>query len=158
MFFSGLASISGAFLRKLGGLPSVSSLRNEKALAVIFLVVAGLAGGGVPKAVQARPQVESGHAQTVVSLASLPRQAQETQQSILAGGPFAYSKDGSVFGNRERVLPTRPRGHYREYTVATPGARNRGAQRIVCGGGQMKAPEVCFYTADHYRTFRRIER
>ena len=162
MFFSDLASMSGTFLRNLSGSPSVGFLHTGKAIAVISLVVAGLISGGVTKAVQARPNVESGvesgSVLATVSLASLPRQAQETQRLILVGGPFPYSKDGSVFGNRERVLPRQPRGHYREYTVTTPGARNRGAQRIVCGGEQTKAPEACFYTADHYSTFRRIER
>ena len=72
------------------------------------------------------------------------------------GGPFAYPKDGMVFGNRERALPFRPRGYYREYTVTSPGARDRGGRRIVCGGDEAKAPETCFYTADHYTSFRRI--
>lgn len=154
--------MSGTFLRNLGGSPNVGFLRTGRAIAVVSLVVAGLAGGGVSKAVHARPNVgsgvESGDALSTVSLASLPRQAQETQRLIRVGGPFPYSKDGSVFGNRERVLPRQPRGHYREYTVTTPGARDRGAQRIVCGGEQTKTPEACFYTADHYSTFRRIER
>lgn len=94
-------------------------------------------------------------AETVV-LASLPPQAQRTKQLILQGGPFPYDKDGSVFHNRERLLPLNPRGYYREYTVRTPGARDRGARRIVCGGPQPTAPEACYYTADHYASFRRI--
>jgi ribonuclease T1 len=60
-----------------------------------------------------------------------------------------------VFGNRERVLPDRPRGYYREYTVRTPGERSRGARRIVCGGPP-SAPDACFYTSDHYQSFQRI--
>lgn len=91
-----------------------------------------------------------------VALAELPREAQRTHEAILAGGPFPYAKDGSVFGNRERLLPRKPRGWYREYTVKTPGSRDRGARRIVCGGDAPKAPEACFYTADHYASFRRI--
>ena len=71
-------------------------------------------------------------------------------------GPFPYAKDGIVFGNRERVLPRRERGFYREYTVRTPGSRDRGARRIVCGGRQPTDPEACFYTADHYASFQRI--
>ena len=74
---------------------------------------------------------------------------------IFQGGPFAYEKDGTVFGNRERLLPGHARGFYREYTVATPGARNRGARRIVCGG-KPKLPEACYYTDDHYASFRKI--
>ncbi len=65
-------------------------------------------------------------------------------------------KDGTVFGNRERLLPAKHRGYYREYTVARNGARNRGAKRIVCGGVRPAAPDGCYYTSDHYASFRRI--
>ena len=91
-----------------------------------------------------------------VALSALPNQAQQTQRLITAGGPFPYTKDGVVFGNYERQLPRRTRGFYREYTVPTPGARDRGARRIVCGGVQPNQPEACFYTADHYTSFQRI--
>jgi ribonuclease T1 len=91
-----------------------------------------------------------------VSLQRLPAEAQRTAQLIYSGGPFPYGKDGSVFGNRERQLPSRPRGQYREYTVRTPGSRDRGAQRIVCGGLPPETPDVCFYTGDHYNSFQRI--
>ena len=86
-----------------------------------------------------------------VEAASLPREARETLALIRSGGPFPFHKDGAVFGNREAVLPRRERGYYREYTVRTPGARDRGARRIIAGrGGEY------YYTDDHYRTFRRI--
>jgi ribonuclease T1 len=91
-----------------------------------------------------------------VALADLPAEARKTEQLIRRSGPFPYAKDGSVFGNRERLLPRERRGHYREYTVKTPGARDRGARRIVCGGPQPAAPEACYYTADHYASFKRI--
>ena len=91
-----------------------------------------------------------------VTLASLPAEAQQTDAQIRKGGPFAYSKDGSVFGNRERLLPANARGYYREYTVTTPGARDRGARRIVCGGSQPAKPDACYYTGDHYASFARI--
>ena len=91
----------------------------------------------------------------VVVAVSLPVQAQQTLQLIRQGGPFRYSKDGSVFGNRERLLPSRQRGHYLEYTVKTPGSRDRGARRIVCGG-QPRSPDACYYTGDHYASFSRI--
>jgi ribonuclease T1 len=91
-----------------------------------------------------------------VVLADLPKQGRETYALILAGGPFPYEKDGTVFGNRERLLPAQKRGFYREYTVKTPYARNRGAKRIVCGGSQPVKPEVCYYTEDHYASFKRI--
>jgi ribonuclease T1 len=87
-----------------------------------------------------------------------PPEAQTTYGLIRSGGPFPYEKDGIVFGNRERLLPPKARGHYREYTVKTPGSRNRGARRIVCGGAAPKDPEACYYTADHYSSFRRIDR
>ena len=91
-----------------------------------------------------------------VALAALPPEAQTTDRLIRAGGPFPYQKDGTVFGNRERLLPAKPRGHYREYTVKTPGARDRGARRIVCGGHPPTRPAVCYYTGDHYASFKRI--
>ena len=69
-----------------------------------------------------------------VHVAELPRQGRETYELIRQGGPFPYDKDGTVFGNRERLLPINTRGYYREYTVKTPGSRDRGARRIVCGG------------------------
>lgn len=90
-----------------------------------------------------------------VQVAELPPQARETCGLIRRGGPFPYEKDGSVFGNRERLLPAARRGYYREYTVATPGSRDRGARRIVCGG-PARAPHACYYTADHYASFRQI--
>jgi len=84
----------------------------------------------------------------------LPPEAVETLRIIERGGPFPHRQDGGVFQNRERLLPDRPRGYYREYTVRTPGARDRGARRIVTGGNP---PEVFYYTEDHYRSFREIE-
>ena len=95
-------------------------------------------------------------AEATVSLGELPGEAQAVSQRITTGGPFAYAKDGTVFGNRERLLPRRERGFYREYTVTTPRARNRGARRIVCGGVQPTNPDACYYTDDHYASFRRI--
>ena len=91
-----------------------------------------------------------------VDLSTLPPQAQQTHDRIVAGGPFPYEKDGAVFGNRERLLPAQPRGYYREYTVKTPGSSDRGARRMVCGGVLSTAPEICFYSADHYASFTRI--
>ncbi len=103
--------------------------------------------------VLARGQVTAGDS---VALTELPREAQQTEKLIRAGGPFPHTKDGLAFGNRERLLPRRARGFYREYTVPTPGASNRGARRIVCGGVQVRQPETCYYTDDHYASFRRI--
>ena len=91
-----------------------------------------------------------------LSLTDLPREGQETYQLILKGGPFPYEKDGTVFGNRERLLPREARGFYREYTVRTPGVKHRGARRIVCGGFVPRSPQTCYYTSDHYASFRVI--
>nr|WP_235538211.1 MULTISPECIES: ribonuclease [Roseateles] len=91
-----------------------------------------------------------------ISLSELPVQAQETHRLVHAGGPFPYAKDGVVFGNRERLLPRKARGFYREYTVKTPGARTRGARRLICGGTPPTTPEVCYYTDDHYASFKRV--
>jgi len=86
-----------------------------------------------------------------VPLSVLPKEAKATLTLIRAGGPFPYEKDGATFGNRERLLPPRSRGYYREYTVPTPNARDRGARRIVAG----QVGEY-YWTADHYRSFQRI--
>ncbi|WP_413899174.1 ribonuclease domain-containing protein [Rhodoferax sp.] len=90
-----------------------------------------------------------------VALSELPAQGQQTYALIRQGGPFEFDKDGVVFGNRERLLPSQKRGFYREYTVKTPGSRSRGQRRIVCGGAP-RTPDACYYTADHYASFRKI--
>ena len=97
------------------------------------------------------------HARDVrgIALAELPAEARETLRLIDAGGPFPYRRDGIVFQNRERRLPEQPRGYYREYTVKTPGVRTRGARRIVCGG-KPASPDACWYSDDHYQSFRKI--
>jgi ribonuclease T1 len=117
-------------------------------LAIVLAGAAVFGNGAMAKA--PKQQLET------VALASLPSEAQGTERLIRAGGPFPYTQDGRRFGNRERLLPAQGRGYYREYTVKTPGSRDRGARRIVCGGEQATAPEACFYTADHYTSFRRI--
>jgi len=90
-----------------------------------------------------------------IAFDALPREAQATLALIHRGGPFPYDRDGIAFGNREQRLPARPRGYYREYTVRTPGVQTRGARRLICGG-PAKAPDACWYTDDHYASFRRI--
>jgi ribonuclease T1 len=91
-----------------------------------------------------------------ISYNDLPREAASVHEKVSAGGPFPFAKDATVFGNRERILPRHATGYYREYTVKTPGSRDRGARRIVCGGVQPTQPKVCYYTADHYSSFKRI--
>jgi ribonuclease T1 len=90
-----------------------------------------------------------------IPAAQLPREAREALERIHVGGPFPFERDGVAFGNREHSLPAGKHGYYREYTVITPGVRSRGARRIVCGGPR-RTPEVCYYSDDHYASFRRI--
>jgi ribonuclease T1 len=94
----------------------------------------------------------------VMAWVDLPRQAQQVWEQIHNGGPFRYGKDGTVFFNRERLLPREKRGFYREYTVPTPGLGHRGARRLVCGGMEPTTPVACYYTADHYASFARVVR
>ena len=118
------------------------------AFTVAVATLSGAAFVGLPAEARGTPPA--------VALSELPAEAQATERLIRSGGPFPYSKDGTVFGNRERLLPREKRGYYREYTVKTPGSRDRGARRIVCGGEKPAAPDACYYTADHYASFRRI--
>jgi ribonuclease T1 len=120
-------------------------------LGLAFALAASLSGPAAARS--SAPQI--GPVETV-ALAELPAEARQTQALIERGGPFPYRKDGAVFGNRERLLPAQPRGYYREYTVPTPGAPDRGARRIVCGGAESRRPQACYYTADHYASFKRI--
>ena len=110
-----------------------------------FLIVAWLAIGSALGIARENVAVDW------VLLAELPYEAQQTLVLIKNDGPFPYRRDGIVFGNYEKHLPLRQRGYYREYTVKTPGSRDRGARRIVAG----RADEY-YYTDDHYRSFRRI--
>lgn len=118
---------------------------------ILTAIVLAVLAAGLPAAhARTAPEEPGG-----VALAALPVQARETYALIREGGPFPYERDGVTFGNREKLLPAMPRGYYREYTVRTPGVKDRGARRIVCGGART-APDACYYTDDHYRSFRRI--
>lgn len=88
-----------------------------------------------------------------IRVEQLPPEAHQTLALIRKGGPYPFRQDGVRFGNREKRLPLQGPEHYREFTVVTPGARDRGARRIVTGG---TPPVEYFYTDDHYRNFRRI--
>ena len=124
------------------------------ALTLIFGLLTGF--GLLPGTVQT---AEASEEYAVVSVSDLPREARETLALIQAGGPFPYAKDGATFGNYERILPRQKRGYYTEYTVKTPGAKNRGARRIVAGKGRTGDPATSgeyWYTADHYKSFARI--
>lgn len=123
--------------------------RFKLVLTGLTLATAFVAGG-----LEAKAPPPAG-LQDTIRLAELPSPGAEVYRRIHQGGPFVSEKDGSVFGNRERLLPAQKRGFYREYTVPTPGLKHRGARRIVCGG-EARSPEVCYFTADHYDSFRRI--
>ena len=103
---------------------------------------------------------ENANATGQIAAADLPQEGRDTLALIKRGGPFRHRQDDSVFGNREKRLPARARGYYREYTVPTPGARDRGARRIVAGsgaGGDVRTSGEYYYTDDHYNSFRRIK-
>ena len=118
--------------------------------ALVVALATGVSFAPVPATARA-PAPAGGE----IRVADLPAEAREVLVRIRDGGPFRYDRDGVVFGNREHRLPSERRGYYHEYTVPTPGAANRGARRIVCGGTK-KTPDACWYTGDHYRSFARI--
>jgi ribonuclease T1 len=129
----------GAFL--LGFLPKGGLMRIARFL-WLFLLASNAT-------ISAPPHVSE--TLGVVRVADLPYEARQTLALIRKGGPYPYSRDGAVFANREGRLPRAPRGTYREYTVNTPDTRDRGARRIIAASG-----DAFWYTADHYRSFRRI--
>lgn len=132
-------------------------------LATIFRLTLLLALAGFCIGSTVAPPLNNGPVGTIksVQLGDLPPEARVTLALIKRGGPFPYPrKDGSTFGNFEKRLPEQPRGYYREYTVPTPGSRDRGARRIVAGSGRMGNVATSgeyYYSHDHYRSFRRIQ-
>ena len=133
--------------------------RWRQAGAVALLVVSVGVLGLSSRSVQAKGPSGEATVTTQVStigVSQLPPQGQAMMALIYQGGPFRYDKDGSVFGNREKILPRNNRGYYREYTVKTPSERSRGARRIICGGLKPATPDACYYTDDHYASFRKI--
>ena len=123
-----------------------------RGLAVLGMVL-GLAATHTVALAKSNAVIDSS---SIIALAQLPKSGQQTYALIFKGGPFAFDKDGSVFGNFERILPRQQRGYYREYTVRTPGRSGRGAKRIVCGGWTPVLPDACYYSHDHYASFRKI--
>jgi ribonuclease T1 len=133
-------------------------INNPKAARIIAAVViamlvitlaASLFGCAAAKPGSNDTDPESGL--KIVAVADLPQEAQNTLKLIDQGGPYPYPKDGVVFGNFEKILPTHDKGYYHEFTVKTPGENDRGARRIVTGNAGER-----YYTDDHYKTFRRI--
>ncbi|MGW6199285.1 ribonuclease domain-containing protein [Kribbella sp. NPDC055110] len=106
----------------------------------------------------ATPHVAAPHVAAIdtCALSSLPSQAADTLDLIHSGGPFPYDQDGTVFSNREGILPAQSSGYYHEYTVITPGSPDRGARRLV-GGGALTTPTHVYYTGDHYSSFCEVD-
>lgn len=126
-------------------------------LAVLLVRERGTGADGTPGGTSTVATTAGGGTDAASGLAwvdhgRLPNEARATIALIRRGGPFPYRKDGATFGNREGLLPERSRGYYREYTVETPGSRDRGARRVVTGDRDREF----FYTDDHYRTFRKV--
>ncbi|MFJ1614276.1 ribonuclease domain-containing protein [Streptomyces sp. NPDC088251] len=133
--------------------PRITTLGGAAALLSVLLV-----GGPVTATATAAtdPVATTGAGITSVGsicYSALPAQAHDTLDLIEAGGPFPYSQDGSVFQNREGVLPGQSTGYYHEYTVVTPGSPTRGARRVITG----KEAQEDYYTSDHYATFDLID-
>ncbi|MFG2836628.1 ribonuclease domain-containing protein [Streptomyces zaomyceticus] len=123
------------------------------ALLSSLLLGAPATAAGAPAAAAVTTPFASVAAVGEICSSDLPGQAHTTLRLIDAGGPFPYSQDGSVFQNRERILPARTLGYYHEYTVETPGSSTRGARRIVTGDSARED----YYTADHYASFDLID-
>ncbi|MET9884123.1 ribonuclease domain-containing protein [Streptomyces sp. NPDC006430] len=141
--------------------PYVLRLLGVLFLCVALVGVAGCGGGKTTSSsagVRASPGVSTpapawADGMATVRVDALPQQARGVLALIDSGGPYPYRQDGAVFGNFEKALPPHPRGYYHEFTVQTPGERDRGARRIVTGaGGEF------FYTDDHYDTFKAVLR
>jgi ribonuclease T1 len=122
-------------------------MRSLRTFVAVALAAVLGAGSVVAKSTSDAPQE--------IASSALPKEAQKTLTLVAQGGPFPYERDGVVFGNREKRLPAHTHGYYHEYTVPTPGTRTRGARRIICGGDARSIAE-CYYSSDHYETFRRI--
>lgn len=114
---------------------------------ILLLALFALCSSALPACAREKRLGESGE----ILLAELPKEGRATLALIKQGGPFPHKRDGIVFGNFEKRLPAKKRGYYREFTVPTPGSRDRGARRIIAGNGG-----EYYYTADHYKSFQRI--
>ncbi|MGB9149688.1 MAG: ribonuclease domain-containing protein [Burkholderiales bacterium] len=133
----------------------MTSLRSSTRYVILSLLALGMAFAGLHATAYEAPsgmRKMFGQNAEMIGVNELNPEARHVLALIKQGGPFPYSRDGVVFGNREKRLPKQPRGYYKEYTVKTPGARNRGARRIIAGSkGEF------YYTDDHYETFRQIK-
>jgi ribonuclease T1 len=131
------------------------SIRRMAAVAALAVAATFATGGLVSAEARRAPSDDVPASIGTIAVGQLPAEAVNTLGLIATGGPYPYEKDGVVFGNFERALPYHRRGYYHEYTVPTPRARNRGARRIVCGG-PLRQTDDCYYSDDHYASFKRI--
>jgi len=138
-------------LARVGATAALAVLTVTMATAVTLAAAGGLTTAQARSASYGQSAAATG----TIAVSQMPPEAVNTLHLIAAGGPYPYEKDGVVFGNYEHALPYHRRGYYHEYTVPTPRARNRGARRIVCGGPRQQT-DNCYYTDDHYASFRRI--
>lgn len=123
--------------------------RKRITVALVGLVLLVAIGWLIRDGLGAKAQTPQSGSLSVRALSTLPPEAKRTWQLINSGGPFPYpGRDGVEFGNRERRLPRQKPGYYHEYTVPTPGARDRGAQRLITG-----SRAELYYTGDHYDSF-----
>jgi ribonuclease T1 len=146
-----LLAVAGLVLLVVGLFAVLAGVRGGLGGAVVDAGGAGpLSTAGPTSPAVGRSTPDSGL--TRVPESRLPVEAHETLALVRAGGPFPHEEDGGTFGNREGLLPPRPRGYYREYTVETPGERDRGPRRLVVG-----ASGDVYWTTDHYSSFRQVE-
>ena len=141
-----------------GDEPSRSSPGTRETATTTATTVRPSSEGGseTPSNASGLPDVSPGLADPVsdlptMTVSELPAEAIEVLALIDGEGSFPYEQDDSVFQNREGLLPERAEGHYREYTVETPGSSDRGARRLVVG-----AEGARYYTDDHYESFREV--
>ncbi|GAA1605595.1 hypothetical protein GCM10009789_69420 [Kribbella sancticallisti] len=132
--------------------PKAARIVAAVVIAMLVITLAASLFGCSPSKSQTAPSTDPVSGLAFVAVADLPKEARDTLELIDKGGPYPYSRDGAVFGNFEKLLPKQDRGYYREYTVKTPGEKDRGARRIVTGKGEER-----YYTDDHYQSFRRIQ-
>jgi guanyl-specific ribonuclease Sa len=130
----------------------MSNVTSKTLLSLLLATLTILGLTTAANAAQAQPPCGDTSSYDVVPLSGLPPEATDTAELIEQGGPFPYPQDGTVFQNREDLLPDCAAGYYHEYTVKTPGSPDRGARRIVTGDDGEH-----FYTDDHYASFSLID-
>jgi guanyl-specific ribonuclease Sa len=130
--------------------------RTTRLLITALLVAFALAPVSASALAETAPAAYAPAALPTCALSSLPPEASDTLDLIHSGGPFPYPQDGTTFQNREGLLPSKPSGYYKEYTVETPGSPDRGARRLVAGGNTPTSPDTVYYTSDHYQSFCQV--